>query len=422
MNYHTFTLVRHGQSTANADGIHQGKGEFPLTILGRQQVEKLAAHWKVQQQQFDGLIASPLLRTRQTAEILSKALDHSIEYDELLEERDVGQASGLTFEESRERFELPEVFTPYFRFGIDGESEWILHMRAGRALESLMQRAAGHYLVVSHGGLMNRLLLSVMGAAPQANFQGASFKHENTAHSRISFDGERQRWRLEYSNDTSHLDEGEAQQSPYQFLFVRHAESEANAKGIIQGSKEYALSKKGEHQAEALTKRLADSGLEINRLISSPQDRTKRTAEAIASQLGNDIEIDERLVELKMGAIEGKTLQQVQETYPQWPHTGETLYQPIAASGESMWAFFLRTGEFLSDLLERPPGRYIVVSHGGTLNSLINAIVGSHPQPDWRAVRISFENTSISWLNYTPEHHNWRILQLNNRQHLDGLL
>ncbi|KAA3648736.1 MAG: histidine phosphatase family protein [Chloroflexi bacterium] len=418
----TFTLVRHGQSTANAEGVHQGKGDFPLTDLGRQQAKALAAYWQERGQQFDGLIASPLLRTQQTAEILAETLDYQIEYDALLEERDVGQMSGLRFEESHKRFPLPEVFTPYFRFGIDGESEWRLHMRAGRALQNLMQRLPGHYLIVSHGGLMNRLLLAVLGTAPQANFQGAAFTHTNTAHSRISFDSERQRWQLDYSNDASHLDEVENQEATYQFLLVRHAQSEGNAQGLFQGLAEYDLSAKELEQADKVGERIALSELEIDGLVSSPQSRAMQTAEAIASKTGLEISTDDRLAELDMGDAQSKTHEQLQGIYPQWPHTGETLYQPMAQSGESVWGFYLRAGELLGDLLEKPPGRYIVVSHGGTLNAMLYAILGIQHRPDWRGPRIAFENASLSWLNYTPEHHTWRLIGLNDRQHLSGLI
>ncbi len=37
------TLVRHGQSTANRDGILQGQYDAPLSELGRRQAEQVGA-------------------------------------------------------------------------------------------------------------------------------------------------------------------------------------------------------------------------------------------------------------------------------------------------------------------------------------------------------------------------------------------
>jgi broad specificity phosphatase PhoE len=61
-------LLRHGQTASNAAGLLLGRGDPPLTELGRGQAERLAQVQGVAR--AVRVISSPLARTRQTAELL----------------------------------------------------------------------------------------------------------------------------------------------------------------------------------------------------------------------------------------------------------------------------------------------------------------------------------------------------------------
>ncbi len=69
-NYH-LTLLRHGESVGNAENRLQGQADFPLTETGRQQAQALAKRWLAEGLTFDRVIASPLKRSRETAEIIA---------------------------------------------------------------------------------------------------------------------------------------------------------------------------------------------------------------------------------------------------------------------------------------------------------------------------------------------------------------
>ncbi len=73
------TLLRHGESVGNAEGYFQGQSDFPLTERGRAQARSLAARWKREKKEFDYIIASPLVRAHETAEIIAEALKHPID-------------------------------------------------------------------------------------------------------------------------------------------------------------------------------------------------------------------------------------------------------------------------------------------------------------------------------------------------------
>jgi broad specificity phosphatase PhoE len=80
---------------------------------------------------------------------------------------------------------------------------------------------------------------------------------------------------------------------------------------------------------------------------------------------------------------------------------------------------FLRAGQALHGLLRRHPGSYLIVSHGGLLNQLMNAIIGIAPHVDPSGVRFRFENTAFARVIYFPHQHRWAIDALNDHAHLN---
>lgn len=201
----------------------------------------------------------------------------------------------------------------------------------------------------------------------------------------------------------------------YNFVFLRHGESVGNAEARWQGQSDYALTQKGRAQARALAKRWQAEGAKFDLIIASPLVRAKETAEIIASVLKAKVELDSVLLERHIGEMEGLTAEEVRRK-PQPPYV--TPYDPIGGEGEGDWALFLRAGQALHRLVRRPPGTYLIVSHGGLLNQLMNAIVGIAPHVDPSGVRFRFENTAFARVTYFPYQHRWTIDALNDRAHL----
>lgn len=80
--------------------------------------------------------------------------------------------------------------------------------------------------------------------------------------------------------------------------FVRHGETENNAKGIRQGP-EGRLSAKGREQALATAKRFPKHKGRPQVIIASPYERTRETAQIIGEYLGLKIKYCDLLVERK---------------------------------------------------------------------------------------------------------------------------
>lgn len=87
------------------------------------------------------------------------------------------------------------------------------------------------------------------------------------------------------------------------FLFCRHAESTAAAQGLVAGSWDVPLTPLGERQVRSAAEAL--SGVGITRVISSDLARARKTAAAIASPRGQEVEIMPGLRERAWGPYEG---------------------------------------------------------------------------------------------------------------------
>jgi len=90
-------FVRHGQSEANVLKVISNRGLMhPLTELGRAQAAQLAQ--SLADVDFARIYASPILRARQTAEIVSTALHVPVDYVDGLREPDCGIMEGRSDE------------------------------------------------------------------------------------------------------------------------------------------------------------------------------------------------------------------------------------------------------------------------------------------------------------------------------------
>lgn len=199
------TLLRHGESVGNAENYHQGQFDFELTEKGCAQAQALAQRWLEEGVTFEAILSSPLARARQTAELIAQALSLPVEFEADWAERDNGVLAGLKFTEAAHLHPQPNFMNPFDPLGISGEGDWELYLRAGRAVLNLLRRPPGRYLVVSHGGILNKVLYAMLGIVPQANFQGVHFRFDNTGFAVVEYDPSTHTWLLERLNDRQHL-------------------------------------------------------------------------------------------------------------------------------------------------------------------------------------------------------------------------
>ena len=160
-------LVRHGETDWNREGRWQGHADRGLNARGRAQAE--AAATRLAAEPVAALVTSDLRRARETAEVVSGALGLPAAVDPRLREVDVGEWSGLTREQVRERD--PQAYHAWVQ-GVNagypgGETFAQLDHRATQAMRELCARHAGDtVVVVSHGGSIRAMVAAALGIAP----------------------------------------------------------------------------------------------------------------------------------------------------------------------------------------------------------------------------------------------------------------
>lgn len=155
-------LIRHGQSEADILGVMEGRADFPLTSLGKEQAHAMAS-WMKSQYQLDKIITSPLQRAAQTAEILKMHTGATLSYDDNLMEWQNGLVAGMPYQQAIEQCPLPDPKYPHTEV-YEQESDIQFRMRAETALSKIIHENAADatIAVVSHNGLIGQLLQSFL--------------------------------------------------------------------------------------------------------------------------------------------------------------------------------------------------------------------------------------------------------------------
>ncbi|MDP9281400.1 MAG: histidine phosphatase family protein [Chloroflexota bacterium] len=159
----TLYLVRHGESEANAAHRFAGRTDSPLTERGRRQAEAVAE--TLASIQFDRIVSSPLSRCRDTALTIARRQQLPVDIEPDLVEIDVGEKTGLPFDEVRG---LPEWQDDGFVAWPRGETlEQVLSRAHGVITRIAAESAGQRVLIVGHGGVTRILMSHFLGVLPR---------------------------------------------------------------------------------------------------------------------------------------------------------------------------------------------------------------------------------------------------------------
>lgn len=154
------TLVRHGETTANRDGITQGQLDTDLTELGHSQASSVGS--ALSDETFHRIVASDLKRCMDTAAAISRHHENTpIEYDERLREYSFGIHQG----KPTSSWDWPDTIDDkdIDAKAPEGESARDVTKRIAHSLNELYGRdPEQHVLIVTHGGVI-RLLRVLLG-------------------------------------------------------------------------------------------------------------------------------------------------------------------------------------------------------------------------------------------------------------------
>jgi len=188
------------------------------------------------------------------------------------------------------------------------------------------------------------------------------------------------------------------------FIFVRHGQTDANAKHYLQGQSDGLLNEVGLAQAQEIGNHLKP--VFIEKIYCSDKKRAQATAQAIADEKAMPITTEARLQEWNCGDWD---LMPVVDFMKLIEEQGIDVSAFEPPNGESASQLRQRATEVLSEIYAQSKGKSVlIVSHGDFIRNMI----GSLMQIEAGVARnIQIDNASYSVL----ENHqgSWQIVKLN---------
>ncbi len=348
-------IVRHGQSSYNADKRIQGRSdESVLTDKGKQDAHILGETLK--NLGIEMIYASPLQRAKSTAAIIQSCLVNApalIPTDKLLE-IDLPLWENLRKQEVAEKFpdayqawhESPHQFKMQLTTA-EGKKDHYpvlsLYEQARQFWQELLEKHQGQtILIVAHNGINRCLIMSAIGIPP-AYYQ--SIQQSNCCINILNFmGGLTEPVQLESLNQTAHLGVKLPSYRPshqgLRILLIRHGETQWNRESRFQGIKDIPLNDTGKLQAQQAAEFLQDVPLDF--AVSSPMLRPKETAEIILQNHPNiSLDLQENLTEICHGLWEGKLKAEIESEFPgmlqAWEQAPETVQMPEGENLQQVW-------------------------------------------------------------------------------------
>lgn len=188
----TIYFIRHGETDWNLEGRLQGQKDIPLNDLGRVQAEEAGRRLQSICPHYEDLayVASPMARTRETMELLRKAIGlhpESYKLDERLVELTFGSWEGMTWKEVRKAEPQLAALRERDKWNYvppgGGESYAMLTDRIRPILDDLTRDT----VIVAHGGVARAFLSLCCGvssrqAASMDIWQGRVLVIEGRSH------------------------------------------------------------------------------------------------------------------------------------------------------------------------------------------------------------------------------------------------
>lgn len=154
-------LIRHGETSWNAEKRLQGHTDIPLNSRGALQARQMAQALKDINLTFDVLYTSDLKRAADTANAVVELFGVDAQVDSTLRERHFGALQGLSISEAP--LLRPDIWQAHIARDLEhelagGESIQQFALRVQSALDKIQVRHAGKtILIVSHGGTLDMM-------------------------------------------------------------------------------------------------------------------------------------------------------------------------------------------------------------------------------------------------------------------------
>ena len=173
---------------------------------------------------------------------------------------------------------------------------------------------------------------------------------------------------------------------------VRHGAHDELGRILSGRASDVGLSRSGREQAQALA--LALGGTHINRLETSPQRRTRQTAEVLGAALSLPVHVVPALDEIDFGGWAGQSFVSL-DADPAWHRWNEQRGTAPTPGGETMAGAVRRTMQHLDAIAAATVGTVLCVTHCDIIRGVVAHCLGL---PLDNILRFDINPASISWL------------------------
>jgi probable phosphoglycerate mutase len=428
-------IVRHGQSSYNAQKIIQGRcDESVLTKKGIEDAQIVGK--TLSGVQIDAFYCSPLQRAKKTAEVIHDYLDNPppvqpteqlLEIDlplwEKLHKQDVAQQHA---EDYRTWKQHPHQFKMILAGGKEHYPVLSIYKKAQQFWQEILTQYQGKtILIVAHNGINRCLIMSAIGITPERYH---SIQQSNCGINVLNFTGSYgEPVQLESLNQTSHLGIPlPSTRNPHfgpRLLLIRHGETQWNRESRFQGIRDIPLNDNGREQGRKAGEFLKD--VEIDFAVTSPMLRPKETAEIILQHHPEvKLTTNSLLQEICHGLWEGKLESEIETDFPgmlaQWKEAPETVQMPEGENLQQVWDRAVKAWEEIvaTHANSDSPQTGIVVAHDAINKVILCYLLGLKPDNFWN---IKQGNGAVSVIDYPKGLKEQPVLQaINLTTHLSG--
>jgi len=193
-------------------------------------------------------------------------------------------------------------------------------------------------------------------------------------------------------------------------IIVRHGETEANKKDIMQGQTSSSLTKKGKEQIKKLSARLKNEKIDV--IFSSDLPRARLTTEEIAKYHKIPLHYLAELRERDVGVLEGVSKE---EFFKARDDSGLSKLEFKPENGESFTEMIQRVQGFLEMLLRKYTNKTVLIcSHGGFIKMTLGILLKKPPE---EAIKMDQHNACINIIE-VDGNRNAKTIVLNSTDHL----
>jgi ribonuclease H / adenosylcobalamin/alpha-ribazole phosphatase len=204
------------------------------------------------------------------------------------------------------------------------------------------------------------------------------------------------------------------QSRPTTTLLLRHGQTPLSAERRFAGRGDVPLTPLGLEQAAAAAAALAERG-GIDLVLTSPLQRARQTAEAVAQQTGAPLAVDDDLAETDFGGWEAMTFAEVMARWPAELSAWMAGADAAPPGGESFATVAKRVDAALDRLLSAHQGQtVVVVSHVTPIKTVVCRALLAPPAALFRIHLDVASLTEAAWFADGPA----LLRSLNDTAHL----